>query len=264
MQSDQEFLMLGLTEGAATLYHGSQKSFQKIDTILFSEQTLEGSLNGSYSSLKIKRDRLLKYPKYIDWLDHWISAITKRTKPALYLAGQDDLTKMFRRLSVYRNIEKRIVFGEFTENHAANICSSIRSQLKDEERATLKRALIEYYEAEEQNLARKNIFQVAKFAVRGRVKKLIVADEIQIFGKLDLKSGGLAIHPTHLDHEDDDLLDDIAQVVLAKGGEVIVAPRGEIPKGRPLLAILEPPESYQSKQFSLNSSSESEQERSAL
>jgi len=55
---------------------------------------------------------------------------------------------------------------------------------------------------------------------------------------MNLISGDLVIHPEHLDHEDDDLLDDIAQTVIQNGGEVIVAKRNEIPNRRPILAIL--------------------------
>ena len=57
----------------------------------------------------------------------------------------------------------------------------------------------------------KNIFQIAKAAVQGKIRKLIVADGIQIFGKLDKHTGGVSINPAHLDHEDDDLLDDLSQ-----------------------------------------------------
>ena len=71
------------------------------------------------------------------------------------------------------------------------------------------------------------------------MRKIIVTDELSIFGKIDPKSGGLAIHPFDLDHEDDCILDDLAQMVLSQGGEVIVAKRDEIPKGRPILAILD-------------------------
>ena len=85
----------------------------------------------------------------------------------------------------------------------------------------------------------KNIFQISKAVVQGRVRKLIVTDEISIFGKIDRNSGGVAIHPLDLDHEDDCILDDLAQMVLSQGGEVVIAKRDEIPKGRPILAILD-------------------------
>lgn len=48
-----------------------------------------------------------------------------------------------------------------------------------------------------------------------------------------------SLHPFDMDHEDDCILDDLAQMVLRQGGEVIVAKREEIPKGRPILAILD-------------------------
>ena len=68
---------------------------------------------------------------------------------------------------------------------------------------------------------------------------MIIAEGINVFGKIDKITGGLAIHPFDLDHEDDDLLDDIAQEVLSHGGKVVVARHEEMPKGRPILAILE-------------------------
>lgn len=49
---------------------------------------------------------------------------------------------------------------------------------------------------------------------------------------------GQAIHPVELDHEDDDILDDLAQAVLTAGGEVIVAPKDQLPTTSPVLAIL--------------------------
>ncbi len=48
------------------------------------------------------------------------------------------------------------------------------------------------------------------------------------------------MHPRDLDHEDDDLLDDLAQIVMAKGGEVVVANEGEMSPATPALAILHP------------------------
>ncbi len=66
-----------------------------------------------------------------------------------------------------------------------------------------------------------------------------MTDEMSIFGTIDKKTGGLALHSFDLDHEDDCILDDLAQMVLSQGGEVVIAKRDEIPKGRPILAILD-------------------------
>ena len=97
-------------------------------------------------------------------------------------------------------------------------------------------------------MTNKNIFQIAKAAIKGKIKKLIIAEEVSIFGKVDWYSGDLSIHPSHTNHEDDDILDDLAQEVLSHGGEVLVLPREEIPENRTILALLENDESNDSKE----------------
>ncbi len=124
--------------------------------------------------------------------------------------------------------------------------------------------MVEFYHAEDLNMANKNIYQIAKATMEGKVKKLIIADGICIFGKVDRKTGSLQIHPAHLDHEDDDILDDLAQEVLSKGGEVVVAARDEIPKGRPILAILDSSGSELSKNILLQPNEDIEIERTAI
>ncbi|MBP9707834.1 MAG: hypothetical protein KBD78_09320 [Oligoflexales bacterium] len=99
--------------------------------------------------------------------------------------------------------------------------------------------LPEFRNAERQGLSVKNIFQISKAVVKGRVRKLIIADDWLIHGKVDKHTGSLTIHPFDVNHEDDDILDDLAQTVLAFGGEVVLVPRAEIPKSRPALAILQ-------------------------
>ena len=111
--------------------------------------------------------------------------------------------------------------------------------MKEQSHRLIEKALLEFRLAEDGNRTKKNIFQIAKAVVQGKVRKLIVTDELCIFGRIDQGSGGLAIHPFDLDHEDDCILDDLAQMVLSQGGEVVVAKRSEIPKGRPILAILD-------------------------
>ena len=131
-----------------------------------------------------------------------------------------------------------IIDEHFSQSDIVSQLSQIRSKIQKESKQRLELALVEYYLAEDFKLGKKNIFQIAKAAVQGKVKKLIVADGVQIFGKLDRTTGGLIINPADLDHEDDDLLDDLAQTVLEFGGEVVVVDQNEIPKGRPILAIL--------------------------
>ncbi len=239
LQTDREFLLLGLEEDSAHLYLGCQNSFKLVDSILFPEFFKGKDALGGYLSLKEARRNKVKQEETYAWLNEWITQLTKNSKPKLFVAGEKSKVEGFNRNLKYPQAVKTAVANSFGKHNLNELCASIRKLLKEESKRALDKALLEFRFAEDDNRTRNNIFQITKAVVQGRVRKLIVTDEMSIFGKIDTKSGGLAIHPYDLDHEDDDILDDLAQMVLSQGGEVVVAKRDEIPKGRPILAILD-------------------------
>lgn len=239
LQADREFLLLGMEKESAHLYLGSQDSFKLVDSILFPEFFKEKHSLDGYMSLKESRQKKVKEDETFAWLNEWIKELTKATKPKLFLAGEKSKVDGLNRHLQYKNTVKTSISNSFGEHNVSDVCANIRKVLKDESKKALEKSLLEFRFAEEGNRTRKNIFQISKAVVQGKVRKLIVTDELSIFGKIDRKSGGLAIHPIDLDHEDDCILDDLAQMVLSQGGEVVIAKRDEIPKGRPILAILD-------------------------
>jgi len=154
------------------------------------------------------------------------------------LAGSQDLVKEVVQKLKYPAAKIVILNSSFDRDESSEIFAEARQWLQAETRRSLEDALIEFQGAEKLKQAQKNIFQIAKAAVKGRISKLFVTEGIQIFGKLDSRTGGVSINPDHMDHEDDDLLDDLAQTVLATGGEVIVLSKDQNLSGRPILAIL--------------------------
>jgi hypothetical protein len=66
------------------------------------------------------------------------------------------------------------------------------------------------------------IEDIAVSAVFGKIKKLFVIENKQLWGTVNKHTGEIFISPKQTDSHDDDILDDICQVVLSKGGEVIV------------------------------------------
>lgn len=239
LQMDQDFLFLGLENDAAHLYSGSQDSFKLVDSIIFPQAFKDKNTFDYYLGLNKATQKKIKEDETFAWLNDCISQITKFSKPKLFVAGEKFLVDGLNRSFHYKNAIKTPIENSFDKDSVNEVCVVIRKLLKAESRAIIEKSLMEFRFAEEDNRTRKNLFQVSKAVVQGRVRKLIVSDELSIFGKIDRKSGGLAIHPYDLDHEDDDILDDLAQIVLSQGGEVIVASKNEIPKGRPILAILD-------------------------
>lgn len=235
IQNDEAFLLLGLNEAGAHLYYGSQTSLLKVDSLPYAE--------GPPPQQAARRTSRRKWRKSVAQavapVHDWIAELTLKGQPRMFVAGERHLAEAFLKESSYRNIVRVPIWSTYQEHLLPTIATVIRKLRKRELSLRLEKAILEFHLAEEMNLARKNVFQIARAAIEGKVRKLIVADGIRIFGKIDPRTGSVAIHPHDMDHEDDDILDDLAQTVLAHGGEVIVASREEIPKGRPLLAILE-------------------------
>lgn len=239
LQVDQEFLLLGFEKQAAHLYLGSQDSLRLVDSVLFPESFKTSDDLGDYASLKKSRQKYDKMSDTFSWMNDWIAELTRATKPKLFLAGEAPLVEHMLKRLAYKHTVRTSVSQKFGKKHLGEIGSTIRRILRTESKKSIESALLEFRIAEEENRARKNLFQISKAVVQGKVRKLIVSDDLSIFGKIDKKSGGISIHPFDQDHEDDDILDDLAQMVLNQGGEVVVASRGDIPKGRPILAILD-------------------------
>jgi hypothetical protein len=69
---------------------------------------------------------------------------------------------------------------------------------------------------------------VAESAVAGRVATLLIEAERHVAGRIDPASGrieyGDLAHP-----EIDDVLDDLGQLVLNKGGQVVIVPAERMP-----------------------------------
>lgn len=210
IQSDHTFLLLGFHANEAHLYLGNQNAFQKIGMLPVSTRRPHGHLEA------------------------WLKDYAKSGQTRLFLAGDPTLTNPYEALG-------SPVAADFREESVGRLCAFVRRLLRIEEQIKIQESLIEFRIAEERRLATNNIFRIAESASRGEVRKLIVADRVSIFGKMDPRTGALSLHPFDLDHEDDDLLDDLAQTVLARGGEVVVAPIDSLPNAKPALAILKSP-----------------------
>ena len=93
-----------------------------------------------------------------------------------------------------------------------------------------------YWAARAAQLGDDRMPQVAAAAAAGRIDTLLLEAQRQAPGRLDPLTG--SPQADELAHPDvDDMLDDLAELVLTKGGEVIVAPAGRMPSTTGLSAI---------------------------
>lgn len=81
-----------------------------------------------------------------------------------------------------------------------------------------------------------DLSDVAVAAVAGRVRVLLLEAERQLPGRIDPKTGALQTDASQLT-EADDMLDDLGELVLKTGGEVIIVPAQRMPVDSGLAAI---------------------------
>lgn len=216
LQDDQDYLFLGIDQDSAHLYFGNQNIFKHIRTIPFAESTkIDFTCN----------------------LNNLINQITHFSQPKLFLSAKPQLIKKLRNELKYQNIEFDPISHSFKLEKLHTYKQMLRLITKEDSLKKLDQSLQEFRFAENENQATKNIYHIAQAAAHGQIEKLLITDEINIFGKIDSKSGHISIHPFDLDHEDDCILDDLAQLVLSQGGEVTIAKMNEIPNRRPIIAL---------------------------
>lgn len=80
------------------------------------------------------------------------------------------------------------------------------------------------------------VSEVAEAAARGRVATLLVDADRRIAGRLDRERGAIEVADLS-DTDVDDVLDDLAEVVLGAGGEVVVVPADRMPTRTGLAAV---------------------------
>lgn len=225
IQMDREFMVAHIQESRATLYLGNQVSFKQVSSIQFSRFSTQDN-----SPIDSAQNVIL----FCRWLEELIQGLSLK----LYIVAPPLFVHQAIDNLGYANVVKASNFTSSTVFDLKKILNEIREKNVREAKLTLRRHILEFEMADQLNLVKKNIFQIARSAIQGKIKKLLIAESVNIFGKIDPRTGGVALHPTDLDHEDDDILDDIAQAVLSHGGEVITASKEDIPHKRPILALL--------------------------
>jgi hypothetical protein len=108
--------------------------------------------------------------------------------------------------------------------------------VEPEFRSRLRRLADRFEEVRSKGLGSDDLTHVALAAAESRIESLLVEAERQIPGTLDRGTGGLTLSRPE-DPQVDDLLDDLAELVLYRGGHVVVVPAVDMPTTTGVAAI---------------------------
>jgi hypothetical protein len=83
-----------------------------------------------------------------------------------------------------------------------------------------------------------NFQEILTALLMGKIKKILVAKDQNIFGKINTNDATIEFTHFHKDYEDDDLLDDIAQLAIEQGVSPLFVNSSQIINRRPIQAII--------------------------
>ena len=177
--------------------------------------------------------------QYFRQIDEGLGDILHGEKAPLVVAGVDYLLDLYREVNSYHRIMDRDVEGNpehLSEEELHERAWPIVEEVLERERSE---ALEEYQELAGKNskLASNDVTETVLAAYQGRVDKLFVALDVQVWGAADLESGEVEQHKERLPG-DEDLLDLASEYTVLTDGVVYAVEAEEVPGGSPLAAVL--------------------------
>ncbi len=256
-QTDDKYQVLGLSLDRFELYEGNRYGFTKLEIpegdpitleeVLGSEQTdaylSYGSYNGASGNPMFhghgdsKAEKEIDTERFFRYVDKYV--YDNYSKPSgfpLILVAVTEHHGEFRKISRNPNLAEK------------GIKESPKALAKDEMQDEVWKIMEPLYVASTQKdidvfnshvgkgLASDDINETALAAIEGRVDKLIIERDKIVPGRLDRKTAQIATGKLD-DPGIDDVIDDIAEIVIKNKGRVVVLPKERMPSETGIAAI---------------------------
>jgi len=159
-------------------------------------------------------------------------------KLPVILAGTKDNIDQMKKFLQSSSVMDEVIIGNTETMSNDEIRERCLEILEPYNRRLELEAIYDLNIAVKRNQAITYIEDIAVSAVYGKILKLFVIENKQLWGRINQQTGEIFISPKQIDSHDDDILDDICQIVLSKGGEVVVLRDGTNAKGYIAAAIV--------------------------
>lgn len=229
INQDYQFLFFGTNGNKGYLYKGTKKSFQLIEEFHF--HNTAPLIKNSRLKKKINMSWAVQAISKIDNYDHHI-----------FISANASETKTLRKSLDGRNLYWRNVSKKYNMDQESTTMQTIQQTLNMEKELSTNYSLVEFdyksHTGADGTRLSYDLNEISKAAKQGHVKKLLVASDAFIFGRIDDTTGEVTFHENDKDCTDDDLLDDISQNVFKTGGEIFIVPKKLIPQNEFIIGAI--------------------------
>jgi len=257
LQSNRRFFVLALSQKNVALYEGTPYSLGRVElpelpasfTEALGSDRKESFLNlhspsansaapifhGHGGLAQNKKETLVRFFRVID---NALWRLLREERAPLVLVGVGYYHPIYHALSRYPHLAEQGVEGNFEHTTPQEIHTRVWPIVSARFQARGDQVLNEYTQLAGREQVRDDLQMVAQAAVHGRARQLLVEEHAHLWGMLDRKSGKVVQHVTQQDTRDGDVLNDLTECVLARGGEVWMVQAARMPSSSPVAAIL--------------------------
>lgn len=256
-QTDDKYQVLALSRNRFDVYEGNRYGFEKleipegdpvtIEEVLGSEKTdsylsyaFYGGTSGSpmfHGHSDSKTEKQIEAEKYFRYVDKYVyDNYSKPSALPLILVSLTEHHGEFRKISRNPNLAKKGINESpktLVKRQMKNRVWEIMEPIYMEK---IKNNIDIFNSNLGKGLASDNINETAKAAIGGRIEKLIIEKDKIVPGKLDLKTAKI-IEGEINDPGIDDVIDDIAEIVVKNNGKVLVLSKEKMPTKTGIAAI---------------------------
>jgi hypothetical protein len=255
--TNQHFYLLVLSQGQVSFFKGNATGLAPVDLapglrsleealgpaererVKTQHQSSRGGARSIVSGTNVSdssRDEDLA--RYFRQIDAALWGILRDEKAPLVLAGPEREVHIFQRVSRYAGLAPRSVHENLAKSNSAELHERVWPIVQEIARASEQRVLEHYQQQVSSGRALDEIRALAQFAVGGRVRELLLDKDAVLYGKMDRANGALELHGKKGGRAEEDVLDDIAEAVLLRGGEVYSLPKELMPTSSPIAGTL--------------------------
>lgn len=176
--------------------------------------------------------------QYLNLVDTSLKEIFREQNAPLILAGVDYLLPMYRKVSEYQHIMEEGIIGNPDHLRPEELQEQAWRIVETYFQQETKKTVEQYQQLADTDKATDNVEEIVAAAVNGRVDKLLLSVENQIWGAFNPKDGKVIRSPEGQSKKYNlALLDFTAMNTLQNGGTVCALSQDEMPTDSPIAAV---------------------------
>jgi hypothetical protein len=254
------FYILAISQNEVRLFEGTRHSVGQIDLPKDTPENMDKALDldDPQKSLQLhsassqggtregmfhgqgpgEEEKKVWVEQYLNLVDAGLKEFFSEQRAPLILAGVDYLLPIYRKVSDYANIMEEGITGSPDRLRPEQLHEQAWPIVEAYFRQDTDKAVEQYHQLSGTDQATDNVGKIVAAAFSGKVDKLVLAVETQIWGKFNPDTGKVIRNPEGQSKQDDlALLDFAAMKTLENGGMIYTLTQEEMPTDSPIAAV---------------------------